>query len=103
KAKAELAAIFATRTAAEWNAALADCDCCVEVVTELDELADHPLHQAREVFFTLDGGPGVGPVRQARTPLGTPKSPRPPPKQAQPTRDVLTEYGFSEAEITALM
>jgi crotonobetainyl-CoA:carnitine CoA-transferase CaiB-like acyl-CoA transferase len=103
KARAELAAIFATRTAAEWTAALASSDCCVELVTEMDELADHPLHQAREVFFTLDAGPGIGAVRQARTPLGAPSSPRRPPLQGENTREVLAEYGFADAEITALM
>jgi crotonobetainyl-CoA:carnitine CoA-transferase CaiB-like acyl-CoA transferase len=102
RARAEIAAIFATRTAAEWNAILANHDCCVELVTEVDELPDHPLHRAREVFFTIDGGPGVGPVQQVRTPLGTPKSPRPPPRQGEHTRTVLAEYGFSEAEIAAL-
>jgi len=102
RVRAELAAIFATRTCAEWTAALARHDCCVEVVTELDELPDHPLHRAREVFFTVDGGPGVGPVQQARTPLGTPRAPRPPPRQGEHTRDVLAEYGFSDAEIATL-
>jgi crotonobetainyl-CoA:carnitine CoA-transferase CaiB-like acyl-CoA transferase len=100
--RAEIAAIFATKTAAAWNTILADHDCCVEVVTELDELPDHPLHRAREVFFTINGGPGVGPIQQVRTPLGTPKSPRPPPRQGEHTRDVLAEYGFSDAEIAAL-
>jgi alpha-methylacyl-CoA racemase len=103
KARAELEAIFATRTAAEWNAALASSDCCVEVVTEMDELADHALHQAREVFFSFDAGPGIGMVRQARTPLGAPSSPRRPPLQGEHTREVLGEYGFSDAEITSLM
>jgi alpha-methylacyl-CoA racemase len=100
--KAELAAIFATKPAAEWQTILAAHDCCVEVVTELDELADHPLHQAREVFFTIDGGAGVGPIRQVRTPLGTPKAPRPPPRQGEHTRDVLVEYGFGDDEIAQL-
>jgi alpha-methylacyl-CoA racemase len=100
--RAEIAAIFATKTAAEWTTILASHDCCVELVTEVDELPDHPLHRAREVFFTIDGGPGVGPVQQVRTPLGTPKAPRPPPRQGEHTRAVLAEYGFSDAEITAL-
>jgi alpha-methylacyl-CoA racemase len=101
RVRAELAAIFATKTAAEWSTTLGS-ECCVEIVTELDELPDHPLHRAREVFFTIDGGPGVGPVQQVRTPLGIPKSPRPPPKQGEHTRDVLAEYGLSDAEIAAL-
>ena len=100
--RAELAAIFATRTAAEWTQTLAQHDCCVELVTELDELPDHPLHRAREVFFTIDGGAGVGPVQQIRTPLGTPKAPGPPPRRGEHTRAVLAEYGLSETEIAAV-
>jgi alpha-methylacyl-CoA racemase len=102
RAKAEIAAIFATRTAAEWTQILANHDCCVELVTEVDELPDHPLHRAREVFFTIDGGAGVGPVLQVRTPLGTPRSPGPPPLHGEHTRAVLAEYGFADAEIAQL-
>jgi alpha-methylacyl-CoA racemase len=94
--RAELAAIFATRTAAEWTAILGEHDCCVELVTELDELPDHPLHRAREVFFTIDGGPGVGPLRQVRTPLGAPRSSRPPPRHGEHTAEVLAEYGVTD-------
>jgi alpha-methylacyl-CoA racemase len=92
RVRAELAAIFATRTAAEWTAALAAVDCCVELVIEPVELAGHPLHQAREVFFTVDGGPGVGPLQQLRTPLGRPRAPRPPPRLGEHTAEVIAEY-----------
>ncbi len=102
RTRAELAAIFATRTGAEWIAALAEHDCCVELVLEPDELAAHPLHRAREVFFSLDGGPGIGPIAQVRTPLGMPKAPRLPPKHGEHTASVLEEYGFSADEIAAL-
>lgn len=102
RTRAELAAIFATKTAAEWNAALAPHDCLVEVVLELDELADHPLHRAREVFFTMDGGKGVGPVQQLRTPVGMPANPSPPPRLGEHTHEVLSEYGFSDAAIQDL-
>ena len=51
------------------------------------------------MFFTIDGGAGVGPIQQTRTPLGTPSSPRPPPRHGEHTREVLAEYGFSDAEI----
>ncbi len=100
--RAELAAIFETRTAAEWHAHLAAHDCCVELVLEPEELPEHPLHQAREVFFTVDGGSGVGPLRQVRTPVGAPESPRPPPRLGEHTREVLAEHGFADAEIAAL-
>ncbi len=102
KVRGELAAIFETKTAAEWTAFFADKDCLVEVVLEPDELSQHPLHQARDVFFEIDGGAGVGPIRQVRTPVGTPKHPAVAPALGQHTREVLVEYGLSEAEITAL-
>jgi crotonobetainyl-CoA:carnitine CoA-transferase CaiB-like acyl-CoA transferase len=51
------------------------------------------------VFFTIDGGAGVGPIRQTRPPLGTPKAPRPPLRHGEHTREVLAEYGFSDADI----
>lgn len=102
KTRAELAAIFATKTAAEWNAILGAHDCCVEVVTELTELPDHPLHATREVFFTMDGGPAVGPILQTRTPLGRPRDPSPPPHLGEHTREVLVEYGFTDEQIATL-
>jgi crotonobetainyl-CoA:carnitine CoA-transferase CaiB-like acyl-CoA transferase len=102
KVRDELAAIFETRTAAEWTSFFADKDCLVEVVLEPDELSLHPLHQARHVFFEIDGGTGVGPIRQMRTPVGTPSQPGMPPRLGQHTREVLAEYGLSEAEITAV-
>jgi alpha-methylacyl-CoA racemase len=99
--RGELAAIFATKTAAEWDAILAQHDCCVELVLEPAELSAHPLHRAREVFFTIDGGPGVGPIEQLRTPVGRPANPLPPPRLGEHTHAVLREYGFSDAEISA--
>ena len=102
KTRADLAAIFATKTAAEWNAILGAHDCCVEVVTELSELPAHPLHTAREVFFTMDGGPSVGPIQQTRTPLGRPRDPSPPPRLGEHTSQVLAEYGFTAEQIAAL-
>jgi crotonobetainyl-CoA:carnitine CoA-transferase CaiB-like acyl-CoA transferase len=102
RVRGELAAIFATKTAAEWTEILAKHDCCVETIYELDELPSHPVHAARDVFFTIDGGDGVGPVMQVRTPVGKPANASPPPRLGQHTREVLAEYGFSDAEIAAL-
>jgi len=91
-----------SKTAAEWSEILAKHDCCVETIYEVDELPSHPLHAARDVFFTIDGGDGVGPVMQVRTPVGKPANASPPPRLGQHTREVLAEYGFSDAEIAAL-
>ncbi len=103
KIRAELAAIFETKTAAEWMDALAGVDACVEIVLEPSELADHPVHRAREVFFEIDGGAGVGPVRQVRTPVGTPAGATPPPRLGQHSREVLADYGFTDGEISTLL
>ena len=102
RTRADLTALFASKTAAEWDVLLAQHDCCVEVVTELGELATHPLHVAREVFFTMDGGDGVGPIQQTRTPLGMPRPPRPPPRLGQHSREVLEAAGLTADEIAAL-
>jgi alpha-methylacyl-CoA racemase len=102
KTRGELTALFATKTAAQWLEILAAHDCCVELVLEPDELADHPLHRAREVFFSIDGGKDIGAVAQVRTPVGKPASPRPPPRLGEHTREVLGEYGFTLQEIDAL-
>jgi len=91
----ELAQIFAQKTAAEWHALLAPHDCCVEIVTELEELQAHPLHRAREVFFTIDGGPSIGPVLQIRTPVGTPVKATLSPRLGEHTAEVLAEYGVT--------
>ncbi len=41
--KAELAALFASRTQAAWTAAFAEADCCVTPVLRTEEALQHPL------------------------------------------------------------
>ncbi len=100
--RAEIQAILATRTRDEWAAHFAQHDACCEPILELDELPAHPLHQARELFVTVDGG-AAGPLQQLRTPLGPPASPTPPPTHGQHSREVLADYGFASDEISALL
>jgi len=54
------------------------------------------------VFFTMDGGAGVGPIQQTRTPLGMPRPSRPPPRLGQHSREVLESAGLTDDEIAAL-
>jgi crotonobetainyl-CoA:carnitine CoA-transferase CaiB-like acyl-CoA transferase len=99
---AELAAIFAGKTRDEWVAHLSKHDCCCEPVLELGELAEHPLHQERAMFFEMDGG-DLGPVTQVRTPVGAATAKRLAPRHGEHSREVLAEYGFGDAEIALLL
>jgi crotonobetainyl-CoA:carnitine CoA-transferase CaiB-like acyl-CoA transferase len=96
RVRRELAAILATKTAAEWMDIFGERDCCVEVVVEPDELAAHPLHRARGVFFDIAGS------MQVRTPVGAPRDPRPAPKHGEHFARVLADYGFDDSEIAQL-
>jgi len=98
----EVAAIIATRTRDQWREVLAAHDCCAEPVLEVDELAGHPLHQARGVFFHIDDDE-LGPVLQVRTPVGAPARPTRAPRLGEHGAAVLGEYGFTAAEIAALL
>jgi alpha-methylacyl-CoA racemase len=99
--RAEVQAILLQRGRDAWMEIFAAHDCCCEPVLELDELADHPLHRARGVFFEIDGG-ALGPVRQLRTPVGMPANPTMPPQLGEQSRAVLASYGFSDGEIASL-
>ena len=101
RVRAEVAERLATRSRDEWLALFGDGDVCCEPVLELDELASHPLHVARGVFFRMDDGDAGG-VLQVRTPAGVPDAPRSPPRHGEHTAEVLGEYGFTPAEIAAL-
>jgi len=95
-----LAAIFRTRTRAEWSKLLEGSDACVAPVLSLTEAPDHPHNRARGTFV---------PVGDARQPAPAPRfsrTPSPPPTPAptpgQHTDEVLTAWGFSSESVSAL-
>ena len=51
--KAKLAALFKTRTRADWLARLEGSDACVTPVLSVDEAPDHAQNRAREAFVEL--------------------------------------------------
>ena len=92
----ELREIFLSRTRAEWEAAFAGADACVEPVLSPDELEHHPQHKARQMFYDLDG------LRQTRTPFGPASARLRPPGLGEHSNDILREAGLSAEEIAAL-
>jgi crotonobetainyl-CoA:carnitine CoA-transferase CaiB-like acyl-CoA transferase len=99
--KQKLAALFATKTRAEWQDFGRAHDCCLEPVLKPNELRDDAHLKARGVFFDMDSP--WGKLAQMRTPL-TPKdrAHAPPPKQGEHTDAILREAGLSDAEIAAM-
>jgi alpha-methylacyl-CoA racemase len=96
-----LAAVFRSRTRAEWSALFDGSDACVAPVLSPSEAPDHPHNRARQAFVPVDGSLEPAPApRFSRTP-SAPPSPAPAP--GQHTDEVLgTWAGFSAAEIADL-
>ena len=67
--KAALAAVFKTRTQAEWNALLEGTDVCYGPVIPLDEVREHPHMKARGAYVEHEGKWHPAPApRFSRTP-----------------------------------
>lgn len=66
--QAELDAVFATRSQAEWTQRFDAVDCCVTPVLETAEALAHPLFQARGMVLAADH-PTEGPYVVAGAPL----------------------------------
>ncbi len=105
-AHAEVEAIFAGRTRAEWAAFAQEHDCCLEPVLEVEEALESELVRAREMVIEFEQ-PGAGmvkglgmPVKLSRTP-GQVRSGG--PALGEHTEQVLRESGFSEKEIAQLL
>ncbi|MDE2805831.1 MAG: CaiB/BaiF CoA-transferase family protein [Gemmatimonadota bacterium] len=92
----QLTRIIASKERDEWVRILAECDCCCEPVLELDEVAEHPLHRERGLFFEI-GDSGLPGTLQVRTPLGMPTGRRPAPALGQHNDEVFREYGVEDA------
>lgn len=98
--KALLAAAFATKTRDEWAAIFATSDACVAPILSMEEAPHHPHNAARQAFVEHHGAMQPAPApRFSRTPGALSA---PPPLRGEHSREILAEFGFSEAEINAL-
>jgi len=101
-----VAAIFKSRTRAEWRSFNDERDAMIEPVLDLDEALDSELVREREMLVEVDQ-PRVGPVRQLGLPVKLSRTPgdaaRPAPALGEHTEEVLGEAGFTDGEIAALI
>lgn len=98
--KAKLAAVFKSKTQAEWTAIMEGTDVCYAPVLSLDEVADHPHNKARGVMIDVGGMKQPAPApRFSRT---KPATPTPAVAAGANTRDVLSDWGFGAGEVEAL-
>ncbi|MDI3307916.1 MAG: CaiB/BaiF CoA-transferase family protein [Acetobacteraceae bacterium] len=98
--KAELAAVFRSRTRDDWAALFEGTDACVAPVLDLHEAPAHPHNKARGTFQQREGAVQPAPApRFSRTPA---EPGLPPPLRGEHTEQVLADWGFSGAEIAAL-
>lgn len=105
----ELAALFATRSADDWEAHLRGVDCCFSVVRPPAALGDQPHFRSRGMLgVSPDGVPWMrSPLRVSDSPLhissGAPDVQHAAPGYGQHSREILAESGFTPGETEQLI
>ena len=98
--KAEIAAVFRTKTRDEWCAIMDGTDVCFAPVLTIPEAWEHPHNVARNSFVEVAGIRQPAPApRFSRTP-GDIEGPAAHP--GQHSDEVLARFGFDEAEVARL-
>ena len=98
--RARFTDVFKQRTQAEWTEIFEGSDACVAPVLALGEARSHPHNVARGTFTDVGGVVQPAPApRFGRTPAA---QPAPPAEPGSSTDEVLTDIGFTPAEIAAL-
>ena len=98
--KAELAAVFRTRSRDEWCALLEGSDTCFAPVLALSEAPAHAHNAARGTFIEVGGVPQNAPA--PRFSRSAPASPAVPRLPGEDTRMVLAAAGYDEQALAAL-
>jgi alpha-methylacyl-CoA racemase len=103
--RAELAALFKTRTRDAWASLLETADCCVAPVLTVAEALDNEQFKARGMVVEVDHRED-GTFKQFALPILFSDFEftveRPAPRHGEHTAEVLQEAGLSKAEIAAL-
>jgi alpha-methylacyl-CoA racemase len=99
--KAELAAVFRSKTRDEWCALLEGTDACFAPVLTVSEASQHPHNVARKAFVTVNGVLQNSPA--PRFSATVPDEPRAPVAAGTDSRGILLQAGFADGEIDALL
>jgi alpha-methylacyl-CoA racemase len=95
-----LAQAFRAKSRDAWCALMEGSDICFAPILDMAEAIKHPHNAARETFVERDGVQQPAPApRFSRTP---PELGMPAPAPGANTRDGLSDWGFSVAELDAL-
>ncbi|MDH3739738.1 MAG: CoA transferase [Alphaproteobacteria bacterium] len=98
--KATIAETIKTKTRDEWTTIMEGSDVCFAPVLSLTEAPRHPHNQARGNFVDVAGISQPAPApRFSRTPG---RVHRPPVEPGTDTESALSDWGFSDTEISAL-
>jgi alpha-methylacyl-CoA racemase len=96
----KLAAVFATRTQAEWCEIMAATDICFAPVMSMAEAPAHPHNQARGTFIEVDGVAQPAPAPRFSVTPGAIQGP--PPALGAHNGEVLADWGFSAEQAAVL-
>ena len=98
--RARLAAIFKTKTRAEWTEIMEMKEICYAPVLSMSESIKHKQNVARGTFVEVDGVVQPGPAPKfSRTPSSTRRGPA---WAGEHSRAVLSDWGFDAGRIAAL-
>ena len=96
----KMGALFKTKTQQEWCGILEGTDVCFAPVLNLKEAPDHPHNKTRQTFVKVQGVTQPAPAPRFSRTQGKIQSPA--ALTGENTEEVLSDWGFSDSEISYL-
>ena len=96
----KIEALFKTKTQQEWCGILEGTDVCFAPVLNLKEAPDHPHNKTRQTFVKVQGVTQPAPAPRFSRTQGKIQSPA--ALTGENTEEVLSDWGFSDSEISNL-